>query len=117
MKPRFSVLVLLGATAYIALYVAVAMQPRSIWPFVAFGVNTLILASTVAKSDHSQPARGPWILIVAGVVAIVGGWHDPVHPPGPPAQISDILFLIQVLGLVWLAAGGTWLLIRRTLRK
>jgi len=61
--------------------------------------------------------RGPWILIVVGIAAIIGGCHDPAHPPGPPPEESEILLRIQFLGMIWLGWGISWLWTRRMLSK
>ena len=48
MKPRFSILTLLGTTAYIAVNVAAYAQPLGYWPFAAYILTIVLLLSLVA---------------------------------------------------------------------
>lgn len=63
MKPRFSILTLLGITAYVAVNVAAFARPTTIWISIAFWIAfvvivALLVAASGRTSNQSVFARG-----------------------------------------------------------
>ncbi len=86
MKPRFSILTLLGVTAYVALNAAVAVRPTSAWSAILFYAWLIIMLKQClnAASDTSSNAvfaRATLCgTIVYTVAALVESYASVVQP-------------------------------------
>lgn len=97
MKPRFSILTLLGITAYVAVNVAALQKPDSGWTIIVFYTWLAILAfASINAAQPSSPAavfsRGfVFVALVYGASTFVYRMVTLGQPPLPHIYLTDFI--------------------------